>query len=366
VSGNGAGGNGGGIAAGQSTVTLTNSTLSGNTSTGVGGGIGVGSGTASVKNTIIAGNTGAASAPDLAHTGSFTSQGYNLIGKVDGSQGFTNNVNNDQVGTSATPLDPKLGPLQNNGGPTFTQALLTGSPAIDKGAAATDPATGSPITTDQRGLTRPLDDPSIPNASGGNGSDIGSFEEQTLIPPPTTSTSTTLPTTTSTSTSTSTTSSSTSTSTSSSSTSSSTSTSTSTVPTTHAPTTTTLPAGDCAGVPDEPAFRSLNCRLAALIVAVQAETRLGDIRTKLVKALQVAKARKETAEAECADGDTKRARKRLQQTGQKLAQFSHRLRSNSTRKKVPTEAAREPFALDGDAIRKDAKTLQGELACSAS
>ena len=103
----------------------------------------------------------------------------------------------------------------------------------------------------------------------------------------------------------------------------------------------------------------------ALVGDVQAESRLGDIRTKLAKALQVARDRNQTAESECGSGDTKHARKRLQQTGQKLAQVAHRLRSNSTRKKVP-EAAREPFALDADAIRKDAKTLLGTLACSAS
>ncbi|MEY2527898.1 MAG: hypothetical protein QOE73_2669 [Verrucomicrobiota bacterium] len=188
LSGNtgGAGNNGGGgIFTGQGAVTLTNSTVSGNTSSGSGGGINAGSGTVTVKNTIIAGNTAVGSAPDLTSTGSFTSQGYNLIGKSDGSQGFTNCVNNDQVGSSATPLDPKLGPLQNNGGPTFTQALLTGSPAIDKGAAATDPVTSNPITTDQRGFTRPVDDSSIANATGGNGSDIGAFEAPACTPPPT-------------------------------------------------------------------------------------------------------------------------------------------------------------------------------------
>src|SRR5262245_57882096 len=43
----------------------------------------------------------------------------------------------DQIGTSAMPIDPLLSPLQDNGGPTFTHALLTGSPAID----AADPMT---------------------------------------------------------------------------------------------------------------------------------------------------------------------------------------------------------------------------------
>src|SRR4029079_3898450 len=63
-----------------------------------------------------------------------------------------------------------------NGGPTQTLALLTGSPARDKGAAAIDPITSTPITTDQRGLSLPVDDPAIMNATGGNGSDIGAFE----------------------------------------------------------------------------------------------------------------------------------------------------------------------------------------------
>ena len=55
----------------------------------------------------------------------------------------------------------------DNGGPTQTRALLAGSPAIDKGNG-----TG----TDQSGLTRPVDNPMIANASGGNGADIGAVE----------------------------------------------------------------------------------------------------------------------------------------------------------------------------------------------
>ena len=77
-----------------------------------------------------------------------------------------------------------LGPLANNGGPTQTRALLAGSPAIDKGSPTNDPITGAPITTDQRGLPRPVDDPTIPNASGGDGSDIGAFEAQSCVEPP--------------------------------------------------------------------------------------------------------------------------------------------------------------------------------------
>ena len=70
--------------------------------------------------------------------------------------------------TPAAPLDPTdlintdplLGPLADNGGPTLTQALLPGSPAIDAGTAV------SGVTTDQRGVPRPQ----------GNAPDIGAFE----------------------------------------------------------------------------------------------------------------------------------------------------------------------------------------------
>ena len=99
-----------------------------------------------VLNTIIASNT-ANSALDVG--GVITSNGHNLIGIGDGSSGFINGTNGDLVGDAAHPLDPKLGPLANNGGPTFTQALLPGSPAINAGADVGCAA------TDQRGVTRP-------------------------------------------------------------------------------------------------------------------------------------------------------------------------------------------------------------------
>ena len=52
--------------------------------------------------------------------------------------------------------DPLFGPLQYNGGPTQTHALLPGSPAIDAGApAGCTGAAGAPLTTDQRGFPRP-------------------------------------------------------------------------------------------------------------------------------------------------------------------------------------------------------------------
>jgi hypothetical protein len=73
--------------------------------------------------------------------------------------------------------DPQLGALANNGGPTPTMALPLSSPAVDKGIAGG-------LTTDQRGLTRPVDFPAIPNAPGGDGTDIGAFEVQAPGEPP--------------------------------------------------------------------------------------------------------------------------------------------------------------------------------------
>ncbi len=81
--------------------------------------------------------------------GSTVSAGHNLVS--DSSCGFT--ATGDQQNT-----DPLLGPLANNGGPTFTHALLTGSPAIDAG--------DTPLTTDQRGEPRPA----------GGADDIGAYE----------------------------------------------------------------------------------------------------------------------------------------------------------------------------------------------
>jgi hypothetical protein len=99
--------------------------------------------------------------------GAFSSEGFNLIGNGDTATGF--GATGDQVGTSGSPRDPLLGPLQNNGGPTDTLALLQNSPAIDAGLSFG-------LTTDQRDQPRPSDHPGIPNAAGSDGADIGAFE----------------------------------------------------------------------------------------------------------------------------------------------------------------------------------------------
>jgi hypothetical protein len=118
LSGNDALASGGGIDAGA-TFTLISSTVSNNLAVSSGGGI---RGNPTARNTIMAGN-GALSAPDLS--GHLYSIGHNLIGNSQGGSGFDE--------TDILDVDPRLGPLQDNGGPTFTRALLPDSPAIDAG-----------------------------------------------------------------------------------------------------------------------------------------------------------------------------------------------------------------------------------------
>jgi predicted outer membrane repeat protein len=182
ISGNSAKNNGGGIDITSSTVTanlndvtITNNLAdSDNDGSGSGGGIFRDSGTAQVHNSIIAGNLdttgnagGGAINPDCS--GAFSSQGFNLIGKNDGCSGFADGVNGDRVGSGASPIDPLLGALANNGGPTLTHPLLPLSPAINAGNPATPGGGGFTCAgTDQRGVARPQ----------GGRCDIGAFESQ--------------------------------------------------------------------------------------------------------------------------------------------------------------------------------------------
>ena len=167
-----------------SNSSITNSTITNNGASASNGGVENETGAVmKVKSSIIAGNSAPNNRPDVI--GAFASGGFNLIGKTDGSTGFT--AGTDLKGSIAAPLDPKLDPngLQNNGGPTRTIALVFGSPAIDAGVAGLDPSTSAVLTTDQRGpgFPRTFNDSIIPNASGGDGTDIGAFELQTALPP---------------------------------------------------------------------------------------------------------------------------------------------------------------------------------------
>ena len=139
------------------TLSILNSTIANNVAGDVGGGIfNSNSGFLMVElvNTIVADNT-AGIGDDC--NGMVTSLGHNLIGYAGGCD-YTSAAG-DLVGGSGNPIDPRLGPLQDNGGITKTHALLSG-PAIDGGDDTASPA------TDQRGVLRPQ----------GAASDIGAFE----------------------------------------------------------------------------------------------------------------------------------------------------------------------------------------------
>jgi len=172
ISGNDASSDGGGIYhSGSGTANVSNCTIAGNFASVGGGLVSVNStGAFNVKSSIIALNTAASATNPQDVYGMFTSQGFNLIGKTDGSSGFT--AATDLTGTVASPLDPKLGPLRDNGGPTDTMALLSGSPAIDKG---TSDGLDGKLITDQRGVgyARTINK-GIANAA--DGTDIGAFE----------------------------------------------------------------------------------------------------------------------------------------------------------------------------------------------
>ena len=149
--------------------TLTNVTVSNNEAAAEGGGIAVAGGLTELRNTVVAGNVSTTSTVDIfdATAGaSLDSSGNNLIGDNTGAAvAFPDpapnpnpNLNGDFVGTAATPIDPLLGALTDNGGATLTHSPLFGSPLIDAGGLTSS-------VLDQRGITRDL-----------NGVDIGAVE----------------------------------------------------------------------------------------------------------------------------------------------------------------------------------------------
>ncbi|WP_456427271.1 choice-of-anchor Q domain-containing protein [Rhodocaloribacter sp.] len=183
ISGNNSNGSGGGInngfeAAGPAILNLQNSTISGNEGLGVGGldndfgpvtvshstiadnfssmAVGGVEGVLTLRNTIMADNTSFAVSGDCA--GTINSLDYNLIEDPSGCT-INGTTTNDLTG-----VDPLLGSLADNGGPTLTHALLSGSLAIDSGIC-TD-ADGDIVLLDQRGEPRP----------NGSECDIGAFE----------------------------------------------------------------------------------------------------------------------------------------------------------------------------------------------
>jgi hypothetical protein len=151
-------GNGGGIEASGPSTIINDSTITGNTTQAQGGGLNVTSASFTLNNTIVAGNfannNGGMNfqgiAPDVLAAVS-TGSG-NFIGIGDANlTGITNGSNGNHIGTAAAPLDPRLGPLQNNGGLTPTEAPLPGSPVLGAGVPGVLPAN---TPTDQRGFSR--------------------------------------------------------------------------------------------------------------------------------------------------------------------------------------------------------------------
>ena len=201
ISGNTAGDSGGGIASAYSyygyyeedvarddvvsapaSITLVNSTVTGNMAD-FGGGVALDDADLHVHNSIVAANTAGSYAPDVLQGDDIRVEN-SLIGDNQGTS-----LTEDQtaaiddatqsfsfVGSSAGAgvIDPVLGPLQHNGGPTFTHQLLDGSPAIDAGdnALAVD-LEGTPLANDQR--LGPF------YRIFGGTVDIGAFEDQPLI-----------------------------------------------------------------------------------------------------------------------------------------------------------------------------------------
>ena len=277
----------------------------------------------SVANSLLAGNVSDVN-QGADCVGTLTSGGYNLIQDTRNCT-ITGNTTGDITG-----VDPKLGPLGDNGGPTETQALLGGSPAIDAGSPAS-PGSGDGAceATDQRGVARPV----------GPRCDIGAFEGDSSGT--TSPTSTTL-------------------------TTSSTSTTYPGVTTTSvaSTTTTTTVASVCEGEPAAPTFASIDCRLVALLARVTAESDLGVFRTKLVENLSKAKDAEEAGDSACTTSDLKRTRQRLKQTIRDLIEYAHHLQTLRARKKLPG-ALRADLLAEGAPITSDAKSLKRTVQCPA-
>ena len=167
-------GEGGGILNYSGTLDVTNSTFSGNSSWSGGGGISSGGyyrsgSTVNVTNSTFSENNadnggifnnGTLSTLTLKNTIVASSSGVNCINSSGSLVDGGGNLSWPDTTCPGLNADPLLGPLQDNGGPTQTQALLPGSPAIDAAVLANCPA------TDQRGVSRPQ----------GAGCDIGAFE----------------------------------------------------------------------------------------------------------------------------------------------------------------------------------------------
>ncbi|NEO87832.1 MAG: CHAT domain-containing protein [Spirulina sp. SIO3F2] len=167
VSSNRAAVQGGGLFV-TSPVTLTNATIAANTAHSGGGGIRVsGLENNQIMNTIIANNADtSANAPEISANLSSSTVQHSLLMSNAGITGLTltDGVNGNIIGK-----DPRLGPLQNNGGSTQTHALLMDSPALNKG--------NNTLALDANGLASSIDQIGNLRTMGGI-VDVGAYERQ--------------------------------------------------------------------------------------------------------------------------------------------------------------------------------------------
>jgi hypothetical protein len=125
-----------------------------------------------VTDCVIAANTNLGSNPGQISGDVFgaisPSSSNNIIGAAGSVTGVSNGVNHNRIGTTSAPIDPRLGALANNGGPTETMVPLPNSPAIETGVVVPG------VSTDQRGITRPQ----------GKAPEIGAVELEGVATPP--------------------------------------------------------------------------------------------------------------------------------------------------------------------------------------
>ncbi|MCB0071043.1 MAG: hypothetical protein KDE20_06275, partial [Caldilineaceae bacterium] len=162
ISGNTAGYSGAGISSQNARNTLRSATVAANSilpaaTQLIGSGIHIGVwGSLEMRNTLVADNTGGSADLNLMF-GTFVDGGHNLVESTSGRDTVVDGSNGNIVG-----VDPKLGPLADNGGDTQTHKLLSGSPAIDSGDTS--------LPADQRAKSRPF----------GSADDIGAYETHDL------------------------------------------------------------------------------------------------------------------------------------------------------------------------------------------
>lgn len=169
----------------DTSTTISNSTISGNSASSLGGGIATWNITdTSLSHTLVTGNSAPTGSEIFSQGGAVNLSAFNLIGDSSettaqalvGVTAGASDILATSNGTNPTALAAILNPLANNGGPTKTQALVAGSPAIDAGNPTAVAGSGGVPLYDQRG-------DNFGRVQNGR-IDIGAFEARFQPPPP--------------------------------------------------------------------------------------------------------------------------------------------------------------------------------------